>query len=144
MVLPDKRTRSPSLCEFITLITYQFSLLPFACLACLCAGLRSRTLVYTPYPTRCVDLSFNIRDSVFLRFHSCLLSSRTNHFLSFLFFTKVFFNLPPTPCLVSHFSLFTLLFTLPDFLQQLASPACLHFSLLCQNLSLCGRTGELD
>ena len=58
----------------------------------------------------------------------CLLSSRTNHF--FLFFYQSFFNFPP-PCLVSHFSLFTLLFTLPDFLQQLASPACLHFVSLC-------------
>ena len=53
---------------------------------------------------------------------------RTNHFLSFL--PKFFFQFPPPPCLVSHFSLFTLLFTLPDFLQQLASPACLH-SCLC-------------
>ena len=60
--------------------------------------------------------------------HSCLLSP-----LAPIVFYQNFFNFPP-PCLVSHFSLFTLLFTLPDFLQQLASPACLHFVSLC---SLC-------
>ena len=114
----------PSLFAFITLITYQFSLLPFACLACLCASLCSRTLVSPlPYP---VCWLINIRDSVFLRF----LYENDDYFLSFLrtffvFFYPSFFNFPP-PCLVSHFSLFTLLFTLPDFLQQLASPACLH------------------
>ena len=81
----------------------------------------------TPYLTRCVDLSTYVILS-FCDFHSCLLSSRTNHFLSFL---PKFFSISPPPCLVSHFSLFTLLFTLPDFLQQLASPACLHFVSLC-------------
>ncbi len=46
MVLANQRTCPcpPSLFEFITLITYQFSLLLFACLACLRASLRSLTL----------------------------------------------------------------------------------------------------
>ena len=112
--------------NLITLITYQFSLLPFACLACLCASLCSRTLVCTPYPTRCVDLS----TYVILSFAIFCPNSHQSFFV-FLLFTKVFFSISPPPCLVSHFSLFTLLFTLPDFLQQLASPACLHFVSLC-------------
>ncbi len=45
----------PSLFDFITLITYQFYLLPFACLACLCAGLCSRTLVFSLHPLPYVE-----------------------------------------------------------------------------------------
>ncbi len=87
----------------------------------------------TPYPTRCVDLSTYV-----------ILSFCDSH-QSFLivFFLPKFFQFPSPPCLVSHFSLFTLLFTLPDFLQQLASPACLYFS-PCVASVLCGRTGESD
>ncbi len=55
LVLTDQSIWTPTLFDFITLtlITYQFFLLPFACLACLCAGLCSRTLVSPlklPYP----------------------------------------------------------------------------------------------
>jgi hypothetical protein len=52
-----KGSSLPSLFNLITLIPYLFSLLPFACLACLCAGLCSHTLGLTPYPTWCVGLS---------------------------------------------------------------------------------------
>jgi hypothetical protein len=39
--------------NIITLITYLYSLLPFTCLACLCASLCLCTLALTPCPTRC-------------------------------------------------------------------------------------------
>ena len=132
-ILWFKESWPPSLFAFITLITYQFSLLPFACLACLCASLCSRTLV-SPLTLPGV-LTYQHTWFCLLRF---FVPTRTNHFLSYYFLPKFFFFSisPPPPCLVSHFSLFTLLFTLPDFLQQLASPACLHFSLLCQRTCL--------
>jgi hypothetical protein len=116
---------SPSLFNLITLITYLFSLLllPFACLACLCASLCSRTLALTPYPTWCVGLSIinNIRDSVFLIF----LFLFTNHFI--LVFSKFvlpkFFTSPPwvlSPTF--HFPTF---FTFLISFSELASlPAC--------------------
>ncbi len=44
MVLADQRTCPPSLCSFITLITYQFSFLLCACLACLRVSLCVPTL----------------------------------------------------------------------------------------------------
>ncbi len=48
---------------------------------------------------------------------------------------------PPPPLLVSHFSLFTLLFHLPDLHQPASLSACL---LSVLPLFLCRRTGELD
>ena len=112
----------PPVLSFITLITYQFSLLPFACLACLCASLCSRTLVCTPYPTRCVNLSTYVILS-FCDFHSCLLSSRTNHF--YLFY-QIFFNFPPPRVLslTFHFSLYSSPF-LTSFSSLLHLPVCI-------------------
>ena len=78
----------------------------------------------TPYLTWCVDLSTYVILS-FCDFVYCQVAP-----IIFCLFLPKFFQFPP-PCLVSHFSLFTLLFTLPDFLQQLASPACLFFVSLC-------------
>jgi hypothetical protein len=106
---------------------YQFSLLAFSCLACLCAGLCSRTLVYTytPYPTWCVDLSTYVI-LFFLRFHSSLLvlSSRTNHFFWF-FYQSFQFPLPRVLSLTFHFSLYSS--TFQTSFSQLASSACFLF-----------------
>ena len=112
----------PPLFAFITLITYHFSLLPFACLACLCASLYSRTLVCTFYPTRCVDLSTYVILSFcdfFLVY--CLKSHQS-------FFTKVFSIPPPVSCL----SLFTFHSTLhPSWLPSAACFTCLFAFCLC-------------
>ena len=115
----------PPLFAFITLITYQFSLLPFACLACLCASLCSRTLVSPlPYP---VCWLINIRDSVFWRFLQ-------SHQSFFVFLPKFFFNSPPP---VSCLSLFTFHSTLhPSWLPSAACFTCL-FAFLSLCVSLC-------
>ncbi len=124
MVLADQKTCPPSLCEFITLITYQFS--PVT-LRLSCWPLASLPLTY-PSRHRFIEGCWliNIRDSVFL-FHSTV-ARRTNHFNlvcsnCFHQSPKFFYSPPPGSC---H-PLFTLLypFHLPDFLQ----PAC--FLLLC-------------
>ena len=109
----------PSLFAFITLITYQFSLLPFACLACLCASLCSRTLVCTPYPTRCVDLSTYVILSFAISFLSTV-SSRTNRFL------PKFFSISPTRVLplTFHFLLYSSPF-LTSFSSLLHLPVCI-------------------
>ncbi len=52
----DQKTCPPSLCSFITLITYQFSLLSLLVLACLSASLCLLTLAFTLTYTG-VDLS---------------------------------------------------------------------------------------
>ena len=106
--------------NLITLISYLFSLLPFACIACLCASLCLCTLALTPYPTRCVGLSTYV-------IKSFLLSHQSFSFLSSqsFFFTKVCFTPPPLG-LVTHFSLSpSTLFTFLTSFSQLASlPAC--------------------
>ncbi len=122
-----KRPVPPPCFEFITLITYQFFLLLFACLACLCACLCLRTLALTTTIARVLASSTYVIKSFWTFFRSFF----THPPIVFRFFTKVFFQFPP-PCLVSHFSLFNLLFTLPDFLQ----PAC--FTCLFIFVSLCG------
>ncbi len=136
LVLPNLRNRIPFpvwTLKIITLITYQFSLLLFVCLAAACLWLTSRTYP-SPTPPYCtvVGLStVNIRDSVF-SFISlyCLLSTVAPAPI------KSFF---PTFHFLVPFSLFT--FHLPDFLQPACFSACLLFVL---PLLFCGRTGELD
>ncbi len=117
--------------NIITLITYLFSLLPFTCLACLCASLCLCTLALTPYPTRCVGLSTYV-----IKSFSISLFCRTNHFLLFLFFSPKYFSLlPPPTCLVSHFSPFTLLFS-SSWLPSASLLLCLLRFFVC---SLCIR-----
>ncbi len=114
------------------IITYQFSLLPFACLACLCAGLCSRTLVCTHYPTRCVDLL--ISTYVILSFCDFILVYCLKSHQSF--FTKVVFPISPPRVLslTFHFSLYSSPFL--TFFSQLASPAC-----FCSLCGLCFAVG---
>ena len=115
----------PSLFAFITLITYQFSQLPFACLACLCASLCSRTLVCTSYPTRCVDLS----TYVILSFCDFILVYCQVAPINFYLFYQSFFNFPPP---VSCLSLFTFHSTLhPSWLPSAACFTCLFAFCLC-------------
>ena len=123
----------PSLFAFITLITYQFSLLPFACLACLCASLCSRTLV-SPLTLPGV---LTYQHTWFCLFAISTVSSQSHQ--SFL--PKFFFNFPsPVSCL----SLFTFHSTLPpSWLPSVACFTCLFVVSLC-GLCLCGCTGELD
>jgi hypothetical protein len=113
--------------NLITLITYLFSLLPFTCLACLCASLcLCITLALTPYPTRCVGLSTYV-----IKPFSISLYCRTNHFLLFfLFFHQSFFHFspPPPPHVLSHtFHFLPYSFHLPDFLQPACFSACFAF-----------------
>ena len=109
----------PTLFDFITLITYQFSLLPFACLACLCASLCSRTLV-SPLTLPGV---LTYQHTWFCLFAISFLSTVKSHQSIFIFFTKVFFNFPsPVSCL----SLFTFHSTLhPSWLPSAACFTCL-------------------
>jgi hypothetical protein len=102
--------------NLITLITYQFSLLLFVCLACPWFAYYLRTLADTSLLHGC--WLTNIRDSVF-SFIS--LYCRTNQIC---FSPKfVFYSSPPGSC---H-PLFTFLypFHLPDFLQPACFSACL-------------------
>ena len=98
-----KESWPPSLFAFITLITYQFSLLPFACLACLCASLCSRTLV-SPLTLPGV------------------LTYQHTWFCLFAIFTLVYCQVAPIifyPFYQSffHFLIFSSPLTLPDLLQ---------------------------
>ena len=122
MALADQKTCPPSLCSFITLTTYLFSLLPFTCLACLCASLCLCSLALTPYPTRCVGLSTYVIKS-FLLFRSTV-APIIFILVCSKFFHQSFFTPPPLG-LVTHFSPFTLPFTFLTSFSQLASlPAC--------------------
>jgi hypothetical protein len=104
------------------------------CLACLCAGLFSRTLAITPYPTCCVGLStYVIKSSCsFCSFHqsfySCLLKV-----LLLKFFT------PPPWVLSPIFSFFSLsyFFDYPFHLPDLLQPACFPCLLTLFVCSLC-------
>jgi hypothetical protein len=130
LALADQKTCPPSMCSFITLITYLFSLLPFTCLACLCDSLCLCTLALTPYPTRCVGLSTYVIKS-FLLFHS------TVALIIFIlvcskFFSPKFFT-PPPPGSCHPFFTFYPTLHLPDFLQ----PACFSACLLLLRVSLC-------
>jgi hypothetical protein len=136
LVLADQKACPPSLCEFITLITYQFSLVTLRLSCCPWPAYHLRTLADTTSLkgvglSTYVILSFCI--SLYCRtnhFHSCLLK---------LVFTKVFFTLPPPG---SCHPLFTLLypFHLPDFLQPACFSACFFFCTSCclPLLPLCG------
>ncbi len=85
--------------NLITLISYLFSLLPFACIACLCASLCLCTLALTPYPTRCVGLSTYV-----IKSFSSFCAFFSPSFLVFLF--KVFYFSPSwVLSLTFHFSL---------------------------------------
>ena len=127
----------PTLFDFITLITYQFSLLPFACLACLCASLCSRTLV-SPLTLPGV---LTYQHTWFCLFAISFLSTVKSHQSIFILFTKVF-SIPPPPRVLSltfHFSLYSSPF-LTSFSSLLHLPVCI----LSVWLPCCGRTGELD
>ncbi len=126
MVLADQKTCPPSLCSFITLITYLFSLLPFTCLACLCASLCLCTLALTPYPTRCVGLSTYVIKS-FLLFHSTVAPIIFILVCSKYFSPKFFYSSPPGSC--HPLFTFPYPFHLPDFLQPACFSACLLFVL---------------
>ncbi len=115
MVLADQRTSSPSLFDFITLITYQFSLLLLVCLACPLLALLLRTLADTTW-YKCVGLSTYVILSFFISFYC-----RTNHFI--LVCSKVFhppwvlsptfhFPLPFSPSWLPSASLLLCLFAL--------------------------------
>jgi hypothetical protein len=115
LALTDQEMFNPlPVLSFITLITYQLSFYS-------CSVLPWLALAYPPsqHLTAPYCWLINIRDSVFLRFHSCLLSSRTNHFL-FVFYQK-FFQFPPH---VSCLSLFTFHSTLHP--SWLPSASLLH------------------
>jgi hypothetical protein len=136
LVLADQKTCPPSLCEFITLITYQLSpvTLRLSCWPLACLPLA--------YPSRHHFIEgcwlINIRDSVFL-FHSTV--APIISFLSAkIVSTKVSFTPPPLG-LVTHFSLYSTLFTFLTSFSQLASlPVCTLCCLCCP----CAVLGELD
>jgi hypothetical protein len=133
LVLANQKTCSPSLFELITLITYLFSFLLFACLACHRAGLCSPTVALTLYPTRCVGLSTYVILSFLLFFVLC-----TDRFSFLVLETDRKKFLPPPRVLSPSVSFFTFYPTLhhhlPDFLQ----PACLFSAcLLLLRVSLC-------
>jgi hypothetical protein len=108
----DQKTWPPSLCEFISLITYQFSLLLFACLACLRVSLRSPTLA----PRTLLAYQHTWLSLFFEPLFALFTLPRT----VFVFFsTKCFLLLPPLG-LVTHFSLFPTLFTFLTSFSQLA------------------------
>jgi hypothetical protein len=121
----EPREPHPSLFNLITLITYLFTLLPFACLVCLCAGLCSRRLALTHYPTWCVGLSTYVISLfvLFVPFHQSFYSC-----LFKVFLPKFFFTFPPwvlSP-IFSFFSLscfFDYPFTFLTCFSQLAFPA---------------------
>ena len=121
-------------------IRYQFSFLPFACLACLCASLCSRTLVHTSYPTRCVDLSTYVIKSFepfwFFFTHPPIV------------FRFLFWDFPPPRVVSLTFSFLSLFYLQLPFQPFPTSlqPACFTFLFLspCVASVLCGRTGESD
>ena len=130
----------PSLFAFITLITYQyqFSLLPFACLACLCAGLCSRTLV-SPLTLPGV---FTYQHTWFCLFAISFLSTVKSHQSFLIVFYQIVFSISPPPRVLSltfHFSPYSSPF-LTSFSSLLHLPVCI----LSVWLPCCGRTGELD
>ncbi len=143
MVLADQRTCPPSLCSFITLITYQFSLLLFVCLCLACLWLAALTYP-SPTPPYCtvVGLSTYLILS-FLLFHSTvapiiLLCSK-------VFFSPKFFLLLP-PWVLSPTFHFPYPFHLPDFLQPACFSACLFAacSLCCLCCSVVVRVSWTD
>jgi hypothetical protein len=125
LVRENQRTCTPSLLEFITLITYQFSLLLFFCLTCPWLAALTYPSLTPPYCT-VVGLSTYVILS-FLLFHSTV--GPITLLCSKVFFSPNVFHLsPPGSC---H-PLFTFLypFHLPDLLQPACFSACLRlFSL---------------
>ncbi len=140
MVLANQKTCPPSLFEFITLITYLFSLLLCACLAS-CLPLCLPVLAYRSphfYLTQCVGLSTYVILS-FLNLFSFLFTLPPIVFI-FVLPHSFFFSPPPTTPCRSLFTFSTLELFLTCF-SQLPFSTCL-FSVL--PLLFCGRTGELD
>ncbi len=133
MVLADKRTRSLSRCSFITLITYQFSFLLFACRACPRVSLCSPTLA-----PRTLLAYQHTWLSLFLNLVSLLLPSHQS--FSFLMFNNCFLTPPPPPGSCHPLFTFPYPFHLPDLLQ----PACFSACLLSVWPLLSLRLGELD
>ncbi len=102
MLLQHLNTCPPSLCSFITLITYQFlsysSPVP---VSCQCQPSGQPALAY-PSPTYIVGLSTYVIKSFWTSFRSFY--PPTNRF--WFFFTKVFFTPPPSPLSpIFHFPL---------------------------------------
>ncbi len=107
----------PSLCSFITLITYQFSFLLFTCLACLRVSLRSPTLA-----PRTLLAYQHTWLSLFLNLVSLLLPSHLPPIVFvFVFSTKCFYSSPPW--ILSPTFHFSLPFS-PSWLAYLLQPAC--------------------
>ena len=127
----------PSLFAFITLITYQFSLLPFACLACLCASLCSRTLV-SPLTLPGVLTYQHTWFCLFAIF--TLVYCQVAPIISYRFYQRVF-SISRVLSLTFHFSLYSSPF-LTSFSSLLHLPVC--FLSPCVASVLCGRTGESD
>ena len=122
----DQKTCFPPCVLFITLITYQFSLLPLLVLACLSASLCGLTLAFT-LPHTGVDLS----TYVILSFFEPLFVPFTLPPIVFRFFLPKFFYSSPLG-LVTHFLLSSTLFTFLTCFSQLASlPACSLCCLCC-------------
>ncbi len=132
MVLAEQKTCPPSLCSFITLITYLFSLLPFTCLACLCASLCLCTIALIPYPTRCVGSSTYVIKS-FLLFHSTVAPIIFILVCSKCFHQSVFYS--STPWVLSP--IFHLLpYPSPSWLPSASLLLCLLVVVACEPLSL--------
>ena len=136
LVVTDQGILTFILFSLITLITYLFSLLLCACLACLRASLCAPTLA--PRTLLAYQHTW-----LSLFFYFTLLSHQSFYFVRKFFFTKVFSLLPPGSC----DPLFTFLypFHLPDLLQPACFSACLRLFFLWPLLPLIagwvGRTG---
>ncbi len=136
MVLADQRTCPPSLFDFITLITYQFS--PVT-LRLSCWPLASLPLTY---PSRHHLIQgcwlINIIDSVFFLFHSTV--APIISFLSARIFHQSFFTSPPPGFCHPLFTSSTLFTFLTSFSQLASLPVCSICGLCCP----CAVPGELD
>ena len=107
MVLANLGNVSPPLFNLITLITYLFSLLLCACLACPCACLCLPTVAYTPTLPGVLAYQHTWLSLFWISFRSCL-PSHQSFFVFFYLILFIFFFTPPLG-LVTHFSLFTTL-----------------------------------
>jgi hypothetical protein len=127
LVLANKRTCPPSLFDFITLITitYQFSLLLFVCFRLPFAGLHPTLTYPSPLHLYCTGVGLPTYVILSFLFHSTvapiiLLCSKVFLFTAFVFSSPL--------GLVTHFSLFSTLFTFLTSFSHLASlPACCCF-----------------
>ena len=131
MVLANLGNVSPPLFNLITLITYLFSLLLCACLACPCACLCLPTVAHTS--TLPGVLAY--QHTWFCLFWISFRSFVPSHQSFFVFFYLTFFHSPPTPCR-SLFTFSTLEF-FPTCFSQLPFSACLLSVLPLPNHQCC-------